>query len=157
MGSFAPERNAVGNIWEEGEYSISDDPARLDLRSIHEFLTNSYWAAGIPFEVVKRSIENSLPFGVYAGAQQVGFARVVTDYATFAYIGDVFIVKSHRGRGLSKQLMGAIMAHPRLQGLRRWHLATRDAHGLYRQYGFTDLKTPDRHMEKWDPDVYRVT
>jgi len=146
----------VGNIWQEGEYSISDDPARLDLGSIHEFLTNSYWAAGISFEVMKRSIENSLSLGVYAGARQVGFARVVTDYATFAYIGDVFILESHRGRGLSKKLMRAIMSHPRLQGLRRWHLSTRDAHGLYRQYGFTGLKTPDRHMEKWDPDIYRV-
>src|ERR1700682_1790869 len=105
---------------------------------------------------MKRSIENSLSLGVYAGARQVGFARVVTDYATFAYIGDVFILESHRGRGLSKKLMRAIMSHPRLQGLRRWHLSTRDAHGLYRQYGFTGLKTPDRHMEKWDPDIYRV-
>jgi GNAT superfamily N-acetyltransferase len=106
---------------------------------------------------MKRSIENSLPFGVYAGARQVGFARVVTDYATFAYIGDVFILEAHRGRGLSKHLMQAIMSHARLQGLRRWHLSTRDAHGLYRRYGFTDLKTPDRHMEKWAPDIYRVT
>ncbi len=144
----------MGNIWAEGGYSISDEPKRLNLRVIHTFLTNCYWAEGIPFDVMRRSIENSLPFGVYTGTEQVGFARVVTDYATFAYIGDVFILAAHRGRGLGKHLMRVIMSHPRLQGLRRWHLATRDAHGLYRQYGFTELKTPDRHMEKWDPEVY---
>ncbi len=112
---------------QHGEFEISDDPKRLDLGVIHAFLSNCYWAAGIPFEVMKRSIENSLPFGVYEGPRQVGFARVVTDYATFAYIGDVFVLEAYRGRGLSKRLMEAIAVHPRLQGLRRWHLVTRDA------------------------------
>jgi GNAT superfamily N-acetyltransferase len=139
-----------------GEFLISTDPERLDLNLIHGFLTDCYWAKGIPLEVVARSIRNSLCFGVYAQDNQVGFARVITDFATYAYIGDVFVLESFRGRGLGKWMMEAIMQHPRLQGLRRWSLATRDAHGLYAQFGFTPLKTPERYMELHDPEVYQA-
>ncbi len=137
------------------EYAISTDPARFDLDLIHGFLTTCYWAEGIPRELVKRSIENSLCFGVFEGEKQVGFARVITDRATYAYVGDVFIIESHRGQRLGKRLMSAIMTHPQLQGLRRWSLITRDAHGLYEQFGFTPLANPDRHMELHNPSVYR--
>lgn len=135
-------------------YVVSDDPRRLDLDAIHGFLSRSYWAEGIPFETVARSIRHSLCFGVYQGQRQVGFARVVTDRATFAYLADVFVLSGHRGRGLAKWLVQCIRAHPELQGLRRWHLATRDAHGLYAQLGFTALAQPSRHMEIVDPGVY---
>ena len=147
------------------EYLISADPAQLDLHLIHQFLSeHSYWARGIPREVVARSIANSLCFGVYVvenptpipDLRQVGFARVTTDRATFAYLGDVFILPEHRGRGLSKRLMDEILAHPDLQGLRRWMLATADAHELYRKYGFTALSNPDRFMQRHDADVYKV-
>ena len=141
--------------WRRGEYIISTDKRRLDLSVIHGFLTTSYWAAGIPLEVVKKSIEHSLPFGVYKGDEQVGFARVITDYATFAYIGDVFILEDYRGRGLSKWLMQVIADYSELQGLRRWLLLTRDAHGLYKKIGFVEPKTPERYMEKVLPDVYK--
>lgn len=141
--------------WREGTCLISDDPARLDLAVIHNFLASCYWAESIPFDVMRRSIENSLPFGVYDAGNQVGFARVITDYATFAYLGDVFILESHRGRGLSKRLMEVIMTHPKLQGLRRWHLVTRDAHGLYQQSGFSPLRNPALHMEIWEPGIYK--
>lgn len=128
----------------------------MDVALIHRYLSEeSYWAGGIPRELVERSIEHSLPFGAFDGEAQVGFARVVTDFVTFAYIADVFVVPSHRGRGISKQLMAAIRAHPRLQGLRRWHLVTRDAHGLYAQFGFTPLGAPERHMESVVRDAYR--
>lgn len=139
----------------QGDYLISTDKSRLDLSVVHNFLARSYWAAGIPFEVVKRSIENSLAFGVYKEDQQVGFARVITDYATFAYIGDVFILEDFRGQGLSKWLMEVIAAHPDLQGLRRWLLLTQDAHGLYRKTGFTKVTNPERVMERYFPDVYK--
>jgi GNAT superfamily N-acetyltransferase len=140
-----------------GEFLISTDRARLDLDVIHGFLTNCYWAKGIPREVVARSIEHSLCFGVYDGSgAQVGFARVVSDFATVAYLGDVFILESHRGRGLSQWLMECIMQHPALQGLRRWILLTRDAHGLYEKFGFTPVKAPERYMELHRPDVYEI-
>ncbi len=140
--------------WRRGAYMISTDNDRLDLSLIHSFLTKSYWAEGIPFETVKRSIERSLSFGIYRDGQQVGFARLVTDYATFAYVADVFILEPFRGQGLSKWLLEIMMTHPDLQGFRRWILGTKDAHGLYRQYGFTELKWPERFMEKLVPDVY---
>ena len=137
-------------------FLISTDAARLDLDVIHHFLsTQSYWAEGVPREVVARSIANSLCFGIYAGAKQVGFARVISDYATFAYLADVFIIESHRGRGLSKALMEVVVAHPHLQGLRLWTLRTADAHRLYEKFGFTKPARPERHMERADPDVYR--
>ena len=141
-------------------YRISTDRTLLDLDAIHNFLTQSYWAAGIPRDVVARAIEHSLCFGVYrepeagGGRQQAGFARVITDYATYGYVADVYILEEHRGRGLGKWLMRCIMEHPELQGLRRWSLVTRDAHGLYREFGFRELAKPERHMELHRPDVY---
>lgn len=141
-----------------GEFLLSTDPARLDLDAIHGFLTNCYWAKGIPREVVQRSIAHALCFGVYDGSgAQVGFARVISDFATVAYIGDVFVLETHRGRGLGKWMMECIMQHPALQGLRRWMLTTRDAHGLYVQAGFTPVKFPERYMELHNADVYSVT
>ncbi len=146
----APVEHRRGNL------VISTDPARLDLDVIHDFLTNCYWAKGIPRDVVARSIEHSLCFGVYDDRAQVGFARVISDFATLAYLGDVFVLESHRGRGLGKWMMECILQHPALQGLRRWILLTRDAHGLYSQFGFTPLKAADRYMELHQPDVYEI-
>jgi GNAT superfamily N-acetyltransferase len=140
-----------------GEFLISTDPARLDLNVIHEFLTNCYWAKGIPRDVVARSIEHALCFGVYDGSgAQVAFARVISDFATIAYIGDVFVLETFRGRGLGKWLMECITRHPALQNLRRWILTTRDAHGLYSQVGFTPVKAPERFMEMHRPDLYQI-
>jgi GNAT superfamily N-acetyltransferase len=137
-------------------YEISTDPARLDVALIHRWLSQeSYWAKGVPRDVVERSLAHSLNFGVHHATEgQVGFARVITDRATFAYLADVFVLEAHRGKGLSKQLMAAILAHAELQDLRRWLLATWDAHGLYAQFGFTPLARPDRIMERLAPDVY---
>jgi GNAT superfamily N-acetyltransferase len=130
------------------DYSISIDKDKLQIAVIHRYLSvESYWAKHIPLETVKQSIENSLCFGVYFKNEQVGFARVVTDYATFGYLADVFILETHRGKGLSKQLMESIMIHPKLQGLRRFCLATRDAHSLYTQFGFKALAKPENIME----------
>lgn len=135
--------------WQHNEYLISTDPARLQLDVIHRYLSEeSYWAKGRELEVTRRAVENSLPFGVYYGDDQIGFARVVTDRATFAWIADVFILPAHRGKSLSKRLMEAILSHPELQGLRRWVLATKDAHGLYAQFEFTPMKFPERWMER---------
>ncbi|NIR52251.1 GNAT family N-acetyltransferase [candidate division KSB1 bacterium] len=128
-------------------YLISTDKNRLDLKLIHGFIA-SHWAKDILFARVKKSVENSLCFGVYEDDKQIGFARVLTDYARIAYLADVFILESYRGRGLSKWLMECIMAHPDLQDLRKWILATKDAHGLYRKYGFEPLSTPEHYMEK---------
>src|SRR5579872_2005293 len=140
-----------------GEYIISTDPSRLNVDVVYDFLTNCYWAKGIPRDVVARSIEHSLCFGIYdSSGEQVGFARVISDFATVAYLGDVFVVESHRGRGLSKWMMECITRHPALQGLRRWILLTRDAHALYSKFGFTPLKSPERYMELHRPDVYEV-
>lgn len=154
------------------EFLISTDPKRLDLGVIHGFLTNCYWSKGIPRDVVARSNEHSLCFGVYDGSNgasprladgaspgspvQVGFARVISDFATIAYVGDVFVLDSHRGRGLGKWLMECVTQHPALQNLRRWILTTRDAHGLYSQVGFTPVKFPERYMELHRPDVYEI-
>jgi GNAT superfamily N-acetyltransferase len=142
--------------YRHGVYVVSTDPARLNLDVIHGFLTNCYWAKGIPREVVARSIEQSLCFGVYDGEAQVGFARVISDFATIAYLGDVFVLESHRGQRLGKWLMECVTRHPALQGLRRWILLTRDAHGLYSQFGFTPLKSAERYMELHQPDVYEI-
>lgn len=139
-----------------GNYLISDDPARLDATAIHAYLSHSYWAEGIPVETVERSLRNSLCLGVYdADGAQIGLARFVTDYATFCYVCDVYILESHRRTGLGKALLKVASAHPRLQGLRRWNLVTRDAHGLYRGFGFKPVANPDRYMEKLDPHLYR--
>jgi GNAT superfamily N-acetyltransferase len=137
------------------EFVISTDRERLSLDVIHNFLTNCYWAKGIPRNVVAQSIEHSLCFGIYDGSgAQIGFARVVSDFATVAYLGDVFVLESHRGRGLSKWLMQCVVQHPALQNLRRWILLTRDAHGLYSQFGFTPVTAPERYMELHQPNVY---
>jgi GNAT superfamily N-acetyltransferase len=142
--------------WRRGNYLISTDNQLLDIGLIHRFLaTESYWAAGIPLDVVRRSLEHSLNFGVYCEGQQVGFARLVTDYATFVYLADVFILAAWRGRGLATWLVEVITAHPDLQGMRRWLLFTKDAHDLYRKVGFAALRNPDRAMEKSLPDIYR--
>ena len=140
----------------DSDYEISADKQRMDLTTVHDYLTRSYWSPGIPRAVVERAIEGSLCFGVFHQRKQVGFARVVTDKATFAYLADVFILESHRGKGLSKRLMGFVFAHPDLQGLRRFMLATKDAHGLYKQFGFTELTNPARFMELHHPDVYKA-
>jgi GNAT superfamily N-acetyltransferase len=136
---------------------ITNDRARMDVARIHDYLSNeSYWARGIPRERVERSIANSLCFGAFDDGLQIGFARVITDYATFAYIADVFVIESHRGRGISKQIMQTIIEHPKLQELRRWLLVTRDAHGLYAQFGFVPLDAPERHMMRlrpWSPSA----
>lgn len=130
------------------EATITTDTSRFDLDVIHGFLSrSSYWAAGIPRELVMRALRHSTCFGAFEEARQVGFARVISDYATFAYVCDVFVLESHRGRGVGKQLMAAIRSHRELQGLRLWVLFTRDAHGLYRQFGFADARHPDRLME----------
>lgn len=139
------------NEWTRGDFTISTDASRLDLEIIRAFLDRSYWAKGRPLDVIRRSIENSMSFGIYKGAQQVGFARVITDRATFAWLADLFVLEEYRGQNLSKWLMETIIAHPDLQGLRRWTLATKDAHTLYRRYGFTELKRPERWMERHDP------
>jgi GNAT superfamily N-acetyltransferase len=140
--------------WERGEYQIKADRSRLDLAFIHKFLsTQTYWAVGRSVEVVQRSIDNSFCFGIYKGAEQVGFARVVTDFATFAWLADVFVIPEHRGRGLAKWLMEVILAHPELQGFRRWVLATKDAHSLYERFGFIPLHRPERWMERPDPNM----
>jgi GNAT superfamily N-acetyltransferase len=139
----------------KGEFEISTDRSRLEVDAIHDFLTSeSYWAKNRSREQTERAIENSLCFGIYRGEKLVGFARVVSDFATFAYVGDVFVIREFRGRGLSKWLMETIIAHPELQGLRRWILATRDAHGLYEQFGFGELAHPERWMERPAPDAY---
>jgi GNAT superfamily N-acetyltransferase len=140
-----------------GEFVVSTDPTRLDLDVIHEFLTNSYWAKGIPREIVARAVEHSLCFGVYDGSgKQAGFARVISDFATYAYVADVFVLESYRGRGLGKALMESVVQHPALQGLRRWNLSTLDAHKLYAQVGFTAPKWPERYMEILRPNLYET-
>ncbi len=136
---------------------ITTDMSRMDLDVIHQYLTGSYWAEGIGRELVARSMEHSLCFGVLIDDKQVGFARVVTDSATFGYLADVFILDSHQGRGLGKKLMEAIMKHPDVQDLRHWHLATRDAQTLYEKYGFTALARPERHMELFRPRMDQST
>ncbi len=141
--------------WQNGEYTISTDRDRLQIDTIHKFLSEeSYWAKERTLEQTETAIKNSLPFGVYKGEKLIGFARIVTDYATFAYLGDVFILEEFRGKGLSKWLMEVIINHPDLQGFRRWILATRDVHSLYEKFGFTALKFPERWMEKTAPNAY---
>ncbi len=139
----------------EGGFTVSTDPARLDVDAVHAFLTTSYWAEGIPRETVERSLRNSLCFGLYEEERQVGLARVITDLATYAYLCDVYVLPEKRGRGLGKLLMRGVMEHPDLAGLRRFMLITRDAHELYRPFGFNGLAHPDRHMEIARPGIYK--
>ena len=136
-------------------YILSSDPSRLDVDAIHAFLTTTYWCPGIPKETVARALRGSLNFGVYYNNQQVGLARVITDEATFAYLCDVYVLPEHRGRGLGKWMMQGVMSHPSLQGLRRFHLVTRDAHGLYEEFGFKPISKPEGHMEIVRRDVYQ--
>lgn len=141
--------------WQNGEFTISTERTRLQIDAVHEFLSEkSYWANERTKEQTATAIKNSLPFGVYKGKNQIGFARVVTDYATFAYLGDVYVHEDFRGMGLSLWLMETILSHPELQGFRRWILATRDAHALYEKFGFNALKFPERWMEKAAPNAY---
>lgn len=137
-----------------GEYTISSDPARMDIDAIHAYLSRSYWAEGVPRAVVERSLKGSIVFGLFHRDAQVGLARVVTDCATFAYLCDVYVLEEHQGDGLGRWLMETVMAHPDLQGLRRFSLVTRDAHGLYRYAGFGPLAAPERHMEIVRPGIY---
>jgi len=137
----------------KGNFVISTDKSKLDFKVIHGFLSSSYWANKRQPEVTKRSIKNSFCFGIYKNKSQIGFARVITDYATFAYLADVFIIEEYRGRGLSKWLMKVIMSCKELQDLRRWFLATKDAHGLYEKFGFTSLKEPEKIMEMFRKDL----
>lgn len=141
--------------WKQDEFTITDRQEDLDIETIHDFLRDSYWAKGIPRSIVKKAVNNSLCFGLYHNSKQVGFGRVVTDRATFAYLADVFVVPIYRGRGLGKWLVSCVLAHPELQALRRWLLATLDAHGLYEQNGFSALRKPERFMEINDPDIYQ--
>jgi GNAT superfamily N-acetyltransferase len=138
---------------ERGGYTVSTDPERLDLDAIHAYLTRSYWATGIPREIVERSLRHSLCFGLYRDNEQAGFARVVTDLATFAYLADVFVLEAHRGQGLSKWLMECVLDHPDVRDLRRWHLVTRDAQGLYAKFGFAEPE-PGKHMERRRENPY---
>ena len=139
----------------KNQFTITTEKEKFDIEFIHSFLTRSYWAEGISKEVIKRSIEGAMCFGLFENDKQIGFARMITDKATFAYLADVFIIEEYRGRGLSKWLMEVIMSHPSLQGLRRMMLATKDAHGLYEKFGFTALNNVDRWMQINDPNIYK--
>lgn len=141
--------------WHKDGFIITTDKSAIDITTVHGFLSSSYWAENIPVDVVKRSIEGSLCFSLLKDGQQIGFARVITDKATFAYLADVFVLEDYRGQGLSKWLMEVIMSLPELQGLRRFLLATKDAHGLYSQFGFEPLNLPDRWMQVHKPGVYK--
>ena len=140
--------------WVRDTFTVTSDPAKLDRTVIAEFLASSYWAKGIPAATVEKSLERSLCFTLLDGERQIGFARVISDQATIAYLGDVFVLPEYRGKGLAKWLIECVVSHPELQGLRRWILATRDAHGLYERFGFTPLKRPEIFMELHNPNVY---
>lgn len=165
-----PRRGVAGDLvggeppleMREGGFVASDDPARLDMAFVHEYLARSYWSPGVPVEVVRRAAEHSVVIGAYearegdeGAGRQVGYARVVTDRATFAYLCDVFVTEAARGRGVSRLLMRAVMSHPALQGLRRWMLVTRDAHGLYEKFGFKPTENPQNVMTIVDRDIYQ--
>ena len=152
--TLAPPRASKAFERHRGDYLISTDPGRIDLDVVHGFLSRAYWCEGIPREVVERAIRNSLCFGVYRSGKQIGFARAITDCATYAYLADVFILDSYQGRGLGTWLLEVIRSHPDLQSLRRWSLLTRDAHGLYRKFGFEGPRTPERYMEINDSEIY---
>ena len=140
---------------ERDGYLVSTDPARIDVDAVHAFLAGTYWAANVPRAVVERSLRHSLCFGLYHAGAQVGFARVISDHATYAYLADVYVLEAHRGRRLGHFIVETVMAHPELQGLRRWSLVTRDAHPLYRDFGFQDVADATRYMEIVHRDAYR--
>lgn len=142
--------------WKRELYSVSTERTRLDIDVIHGFLSRAYWSAGVPREIVSKALDHSLNFGLFRGEEQIGLARVVTDYATFAYVADVFVLETYRGLGLSKWLMQCVVSHPELQHLRLWTLRTKDAHGLYRQFGFAAPSAPERAMERFFPDIYKT-
>ena len=137
-----------------GSYVLSSNPGRMDIAAIHNFLKSSYWSKDIPREIVERAVTNSLSFGIFHENEQIGFARVITDKATFAYLCDVYVLESYRGQGLGSWLMESVMQHPEMQSLRRFGLVTKDAHELYRRFGFSELKNPAGHMEIHHPDIY---
>ena len=144
--------------WRRGDFVISTDASKLDVAAVHRWLSEkSYWVPGIPYDVVSRAVEGSLNFGLYTddGKRTIGLARIITDYATFAYVCDVYVLDEFRGQGLGVWLMECVAAHPRLQGFRRWMLGTKDAHTLYEKTGFRPPAMPERWMEKADPDVYK--
>jgi len=143
--------------WTRGEFVISTDRTRLDVEVVHGYISTSYWARGMPRSTLERAIENSLIFGIYHGSPQVGFARAISDLATYAYLSDVFVIEAYRKKGLSKWLMECILAHPDLQGLRRFALFTRDASGLYERFGFGPPRTASTYMERWAPNVYTAS
>ncbi len=145
------------DTYSRGQFSISTDPARLDLDAIHAFLSRAYWSPNVPRATVARALANSFVFGMYDGDRQIGLTRVITDRATFAYLADVYILEEYRGQGLAKWLIGTIIAHPELQGLRSWNLLTRDAHGLYAQFDFKPLPTPEQYMVRRVFDGYPET
>ena len=136
-------------------FSISTDPARLDIQAMHAYLSRAYWSEGIPLEIIAKAVKHSLCFGLFDGPHQIGLARVITDKATFAYLCDVYVLEEYRGQGLGKWMMEAVCSHPDLQNLRRFALLTRDAHGLYEKFGFTQLSDPRRYMEVVRPDIYK--
>lgn len=141
--------------WSRDGFVVSTEPGAVDRDAVARFLTQSYWARGIPSETVSKAIDGSLCFSLRDATRQVGFARVITDRAVFAYLADVFVLDAYRGAGLGQWLIDCVIGHPELQGLRRWMLATRDAHGLYERFGFTPLKRPETFMERFAPNVYR--
>ena len=144
------------NEWKRDPLLVSTDPARLDASAVHSYLSRAYWCVGIPRDTVERALRHSLCFGLYDEGRQVGLARVITDHATFAYLCDVYVLESHRGRGLGKWLIECVMAHVSTLGLRRFNLATRDAHSLYARHGFKPLAQPENHMELHKPDIYKT-
>ena len=135
-------------LWQDGEYEISTDRMRLDVPAIHNFLVNAYWSKGRSLDVVRQSLEHSLCFGLYHQQDQIGFGRVISDFSTFAYIADIYVLNQYRGRGLGKRLLTCITQHDQLQGLKRWLLVTADAHRFYEAYGFSSLTSPERFMEQ---------
>src|SRR5688500_16881125 len=139
-----------------GDYTITTEPGAVDIDAVHAFLSGSYWARGIPRPVVERAITGSLPFSLFHNDRQIGFARAITDRATYAYLADVYVLEEYRGQGLGTWLMEVVVGHPELQGLRRFALITRDAHALYRKFGFAEITAPERHMEISRPGLYRA-
>ena len=140
--------------YERQSFTVTTDPSKLDVAAIHAYLTRAYWSEGISRELVERAVANSLCFGLFCEAEQIGLARVITDRATYAYLCDVYVLEGFRGKGLGVWLMECVMKHPDLQGLRRFSLATRDAHDLYRKFGFAELQKPQSQMEITKPDIY---